>query len=263
MPVFLRDGKDPHENFVEKLTPPQAEKEHLLAEGKEIVKKTGLQHIGFIVDGNRRWAKSHNLPPIEGHRKAIEVILETIRGGAEMRIPVMSFWLLSTENWQRGEEFTSALFNLGREMKDKVREELTNLNVRFKTIGREDRLPEDLLKILVELEEQTRGNTKLSVLACIDYGGRDEIRRAANKMVELGIKAETEEEFGKLLDTAEIPNPDLVIRTAGEQRTSGFMLWQTAYSEWIFANNLFPDLGLLEFIATLGEFSKRSRRFGH
>lgn len=236
--------------------------ERLLSVGREIVEQKNIQHIAFIVDGNRRWAEQQGLHVLEGHRRALEVVVERIEDGVAMGIPVMSFWLFSTENWRRSSEQVEGIFELGREMKARVQEMLMRLEVRFETIGRTDRLPDDLKSVINELKGETRNNTAMTVVAAIDYGGRDEIIRATNKAIEKGRVVESEEIYSALLDTAGIPDPDFVIRTSGERRTSGFMPWQTVYSEWYFPKTFFPGLGRKEFVAALRDYAERQRRFG-
>ncbi|MBI4057712.1 di-trans,poly-cis-decaprenylcistransferase [Candidatus Microgenomates bacterium] len=245
-----------------RMQPERLRNDRLLDEGREIVRRTKLQHVAFIVDGNRRWAQKEGLPVLAGHRRALEVVMERVEDGVAMGIPVMSFWLFSTENWRRSREQIEGIFGLGREMKDRVRETLTRLQVRFETIGRSDRLPEDLVGIISELKEETRDNTTMTVVAAIDYGGRDEIMRATNKAIDGGSQLGREEEYNRLLDTAGFPDPDFVIRTSGERRTSGFMPWQTAYSEWYFPQTFFTGFGQEELVIALRDFSQRQRRFG-
>lgn len=230
--------------------------EKLLSLGQEVIRKNDIKHLAFIVDGNRRWAQERGLPLIEGYRKALEKILKLVEYGIDLKIPVMSFWLFSTENWTRGDNFASLIFDIGREAFPRVEETLMRLGARFKHIGRKDRLPPDLQMIISYLEEETEQKTNLTVLSAIDYGGRDEIVRAIRKIVGSGQTVETVEEFSLFLDTAGFPDPDLVIRTSGEQRSSGFMIWQAAYSEWHSLPVLFPDLELAGLVATISKFNK-------
>lgn len=236
--------------------------ERLLSIGREIVERKNLQHVAFIVDGNRRWAEQQGLHVLEGHRRALEVVLERVEDGVAMGILVMSFWLFSTENWRRPREQIEGMFGLGREIKDRAQETLMRLEVRFETIGRIDRLPDDLKNIINELKGETKNNTAMTVVAAIDYGGRDEIIRATNKAIKKGSPVESEEIYSALLDTTGIPDPDFVIRASGERRTSGFMPWQTVYSEWYFPQTFFPGFGQEEFVVALGDFAERQRRFG-
>ena len=230
--------------------------------GSRLVAEANLSHVGFIVDGNRRWAKSHNLPPIEGHKRAIEVILERVNDQVAIGLPVTSYWLFSTENWKREHEQIDALFDLAIASSDRLGEEFRRLGVSFKHIGRKDRIPEELEEKLVLLEAETHGEGRPLVVAAIDYGGRDEIIRAFNAAIDGGETKLDEDGFSRFLDTIGIPNPDMVIRTSGESRTSGFMIWQAAYSEWLFPKTLFPDFDLAQFISALQQFAERDRRFG-
>jgi undecaprenyl diphosphate synthase len=232
------------------------------SEARGIVKRTRLRHIGFIVDGNRRWAIGQNLPSIEGHRRALQVLLDRVGDGADIGLSVMSFWLFSTENWRRGDQQVSAMFNLGREIETRLRAELVRLRLRFRQVGRRDRIPHDLRCLLSELERDTQAFDGPTVIAAIDYGGRDEVVRAVNAAIATGIKKFTPETLNHFLDTTDLPDPDLIIRTSGEVRTSGYMVWQAAHSEWFFTNTLFPALDRDEFLAALRAFDARERRYG-
>lgn len=239
--------------------------EQLLAEARNIVhdSKRPIRHIAFVVDGNRRWARQHrHANPIAGHRRALEVVLERVEDGAAIELPTMSFWLFSSENWRREAEQVNGLFNLGRDAFDRVRQSLLRLNARFRHIGRKDRIPRDLGDAIAALERETSVCTGILTIAAIDYGGRDEIVRAANRALKAGVREFTEDTLTQYLDTAGVDDPDLVIRTSGELRTSGYMVWQAAYSEWLFPKAFFPDLGREEFVSALREYAARERRFG-
>lgn len=232
-----------------------------ISEGRSIVRRKHLRHVGFIVDGNRRWAAGHNVPWIEGHRRALEVILDRLVDGIDIGLSVMSFWLFSTENWRRGQQ-VNTMFDLGREIEMRLRAELSRLRLRFKQVGRRDRIPDGLRCLLAELEQETEGFDGPIVIAAIDYGGRDEVIRAANAAIAAGVKKLTPDILASFLDTADLPEPDLIIRTSGEVRTSGYMVWQAAHSEWVFRNTHFPAFDRDEFLAALKEFDGRERRFG-
>jgi undecaprenyl diphosphate synthase len=241
----------------------QVHTEHaLLSEARAIVQEHQIKHVGFIVDGNRRWAKERGLSGVAGHRRALEVLLERVKDGVTAGVPVMSFWLFSTENWRRPPDQVRALFDLGREARERLENELAVLGARFQHIGRQDRLPADLLEIIGGIERRTADNKNIQVLAALDYGGRDEIIRAFNRLLSAGRQQVTLDEFPSFLDTAGLPDPDLVIRTSGETRTSGYMTWQAAYSEWVFAEPYFPAFDLAEFVGALRDYANRQRRFG-
>ena len=234
----------------------------LLEQGRRVVKKTGMRHVALIVDGNRRWARARRKPWIAGHRKALEVILERVEDGLGMGIEVMTFWLFSTENWRRQAKQVDALFRLGMEYEQRLHEEMNRLNVRFRHLGRRDRLPGFLCRLLADLESETLDNDAATVVAALDYGGRDDVLRAVNRAVVERASVVTEEYFSSLVDAADLPNPDLVIRTSGEIRTSGFMIWQAAYSEWSFPQKFFPDFNTEDFVSEVCQFGVRRRRFG-
>ena len=230
--------------------------------GRRIIAESGLAHVGFIVDGNRRWARQRSLPLTEGHRIAVEVILQRVADQVAMGLPVTSFWLFSTENWNRDSDHVNALFHMGAGAEDRVEAELRNLGLSFKHIGRKDRIPQELAQMLTRLEAEDRGDGRYLTIAAIDYGGRDELVRAFNVATSTGVTKLAWENVNSYLDTAGIPDPDLVIRTSGEMRTSGFMLWQAAHSEWLFPETSFPDFDLPHFISALQQFSKREKRLG-
>lgn len=234
----------------------------LLEEARAIVARHHIQHVGFILDGNRRWAARRGLGPAEGYRRALHVVLDRTRDAAAAGIGVVSFWVFSTENWRRGPNQVDAVFDVAREVRDRIRRELLALGARFHHIGRADRLPEDLLTFLADLEDATKGNRGIRTLAAFDYGGQDEVIRAISRAIAAGRPPRSPGDLAQFLDTAGIPDPDIVVRTSGEVRTSGFMIWQSAYSEWIFTRTLGPEFRRRQFVAALRAFSQRQRRFG-
>lgn len=236
--------------------------------GKEILgaKKEGRipRHIVITADGNRRWARAKGWKPWVGHRRGgdyyrIKGIFEECRA---IGVKYVSFWVWSTENWNRSEEERKEIFDVFRMWADKALDDFNTEGIRFRHIGRKDRLPEDIVEKLTKLEEKTKTNSKVHVQMCIDYGGRDEIIRAVNSIISSGVKEVTEETFSTYLDTADIPDPDLMIRTSGENRTSGIMPWQATYAEMYFTPVLFPDFNAEELRRAVVEFSSRTRRFG-
>jgi undecaprenyl diphosphate synthase len=221
------------------------------------------QCVGFIMDGNRRWAKQHNLAPIEGHTKGYEVLLSMIKAVHEMRIPHMVCYAFSTENWNRSEEEVSHLMNLLnrgiRELRDALTKHNRKGNVRI--IGERAKLSEDMQREITRIESENIAEPELTVWIAISYGSRAEIVDAVNRAVLKGDSV-TEAQFGDLLYTNGMPDPDIVIRTSGEQRISNFLLWQSAYSEFFFTNTLWPDFGESEFQAIVEAYGTRQRRKG-
>lgn len=218
-------------------------------------------HVAFIVDGNRRWAKSKGLPSLEGHRRGIGNLEKIFDVCKELGIKYATAWVFSTENWTRSKDEVTYLFNLFREHVEKYREKFVKEQTRFVHLGRKDRMSADIVEKITSLEEETKNFTERTVCIAMDYGGHDEIIRAVNKLIDDG-KEVTDENISNYLDTANIPNPDLIIRTSGELRLSGFMSWQSAYSEYYFPKVPFPDFTREEFLIALQDFSKRDRRFG-
>lgn len=223
-------------------------------------------HIAIIPDGNRRWAREHRLPTLEGHRNGFETGVEIARYIRNLGVHTLTIWAFSTENWNRKKEEVSYLMRLYEKMLDKFLKEALKDNVRIIHLGRKDRIPKSLLKKIENVEQETRDNTKYILNIALDYGGRDEIIRAVSKMYDLRFKINelSQQELEKFLDTSEqpYPNPDLIIRTSGEMRTSGLMIWQAAYAEYIFFDKHFPDLKPSDINKAISEFAKRQRRFG-
>lgn len=225
-----------------------------------------LNHIAIIPDGNRRWAREKNLPTLEGHRRGFDVAVEISKYIRSIGINTFTLWAFSTENWKRTQDEVGYLMRLYAEMIDKYLNDAVKDEVRVIHLGRKDRIPDYLLKKLVNIEEETKGNNKNVLNIALDYGGRDEIIRALHKIEEQGVKNSeiTIENFEDFLDTANqpYPNPDLVIRTSGEERISGFMPWQGSYSEFLFLKKHFPDLTSQDIDMAVEEFNNRQRRFG-
>ncbi len=223
-------------------------------------------HIAIIPDGNRRWAKGHGLPSLEGHRRGFDVAIKIGRKIRSMGVHTLTMWAFSTENWNRSKEEVSYLMVMYETFIDKNLKEAMKEKIRIIHLGRKDRISKKLLDKIQNSEEKTRDFKNYVLNIALDYGGRDEIIRAVKKMENGKWKIEnlTEENFGDLLDTANqpYPNPDLIIRTSGEQRTSGLMIWQAAYAEYIFLNKHFPDVKDEDIESAVSEYSKRLRRFG-
>lgn len=226
------------------------------------------EHVAIIMDGNGRWAKQRGLPRAMGHRKGVEAVRETVRAAGDAGIKYLTLFAFSSENWRRPEAEVTDLMGL---LKAFIRRDLAELhaqNVRIKIIGDRQSLRSDILNLLLEAEETTRDNTALTLVIAFNYGSRDEIARAMTSVardIEAGrLQAGdiTPELINARLDTAGIPDPDLIIRTSGEERLSNFLLWQAAYSEFVFVPEYWPDFSRELFYAALEKFAARDRRFG-
>lgn len=224
---------------------------------------SGPQCVGFIMDGNRRWARERGLPTLEGHARGYERVKDMMRAVYAAGIPHMVCYAFSTENWNRSAEEVSylmALMTQGlRELKNEYKDRKERVN--FRVIGERARLPEVLQKEVQHMEQQGQADPELTVWLAISYGGRAEIVEAVNRALLRGENV-TEETFAPLLWTAGMPDPDLIIRTSGEERLSNFLLWQSAYSELFFVDAYWPDFGEIEFKSILEEYGNRIRRKG-
>ncbi len=222
-----------------------------------------IQCVGFIMDGNRRWAKEHNLPTLEGHAKGYEAFKLLISAVYRARIPHMVCYAFSTENWKRAEDEVGYLMNL---MHRALTELVLTLNaderkINLRVIGERSRLPANIQNAIEAIESKNHSASELTVWVAISYGGRAEVVDAVNRAVRNGEQV-TEESFGKFLWTEDMPDPDLIIRTSGEIRTSNFLIWQSAYSELFFTDTYWPDFGETEFQSILEQYGKRQRRKG-
>jgi len=223
-------------------------------------------HVAIVLDGNGRWARSRGLPPTKGHEVAAQKLAGIVKASREMGIHTLTLWAFSTENWKRPPKEVNKIFSL---IKSVVKRELRKAekeNVKFCHLGRKDRLPKDLLEVIIDAEEKTKNNTGNILNLAVDYGGRDEILRAVRRIVEDKIPPDKIDEkcFSSYLDTAgqPYPNPDLFIRTSGEQRTSGFLPWQLTYSEFYFEETHLPDFTPEKLKKAILDFSRRRRRYG-
>ncbi len=224
-----------------------------------------LKHVAIIMDGNGRWAERRGLPRVEGHRKGVEVIRDIVAKSSEEKLVSLTLYSFSTENWRRPLSEVQALLRLFEESIDRYGPELKEKGVKVIFIGRREGLPENLVSRMVQLEEETASNTSLRLNIALNYGGRDEILRAFQKWFAVyrgDFEFLREEVFSRFLDTSGQPDPDLVIRTGGEQRLSNFLLWQAAYAELWFTPTLWPDFTPEELEVAIGDFSKRKRKFG-
>lgn len=218
-------------------------------------------HIAIIMDGNRRWAKAHRLPVLEGHRRVAQVVLEKLVEHAAARgVAYMTFWAFSTENWNRAVEEVKGIMLILKQSLGPFGARMMQKGVRLRVIGDLSRFDTGLQKSITDVVAKTRHNTHITVTIALNYGGRDEIVRAIRKLSD--PKHVTEETISSLLDTAGIPDPDLVIRTGGEQRLSGFLPWQSTYSELYFPVWYMPDFTVERLDEAIEEFRGRQRRFG-
>lgn len=226
---------------------------------KYMTTSTLPRHIAIIADGNRRWAKNRGLPTFEGHRQGFENIKKLSKKAKNLGIQIITFWVFSTENWDRSQEEVGYLMKLAEKVIDIQKKEAIVEKTRIVHIGRKDRIPTLLRNKIEEAERDTKQFSQYYFVVALDYGGRDEIERAIEKMNRTG-----EQSLDNCLDTAVLPypNPDLIIRTSGEQRLSGFMTWQGAYSEYYFTEKLFPDFNPDELEAAVLDYGLRKRRFG-
>ncbi len=219
-------------------------------------------HVAIIMDGNGRWATKRGLPRNFGHREGVKAIERTIYACLKYGIKYCTFFAFSTENWKRSKEEIHGIFNLLREYIDKDDNIFTKNNVKVTSIGVLDPFPEDLKKSLINIKEKTINFDRLNVCFALNYGGRDDITRAINKIIEQDVKRVTEKDILNMLDTRSMPEPDLIIRTSGEMRISNFLLYQMAYSELYFPKVLWPDFNEKHFIKALKNYQKRNRRYG-
>ena len=224
-------------------------------------KKQVLRHIAIIMDGNRRWAKEHNLPSLEGHRRVATSVLEPlIEHAADFGIEYLTLWAWSTENWGRAKDEVGGIMKLFRWGFGTYGMRMHKKGMRIRVIGDVSQFDSDIQKQLRDLIELTKNNTRITVIFALNYGGRDEIVRAIQKVSR--IDTLTPDTFSLFLDTAGIPDPDMIVRPGGEKRLSGFLLWQSQYSELYFADWYMPEFTPEKLDEALVEFAARKRRFG-
>jgi undecaprenyl diphosphate synthase len=225
-----------------------------------------LTHVAIIPDGNRRWAKARNVPAMEGHRYSFEEVLPSLlEKAADLGIKYFTFWAMSTENrLKRSVSEVEGLFSLGKLFYAKRLNEFVKRGIRLQFIGDTAQLSPEIRSIMKDSAEKTKNNTKITLVIALNYGGRDEVIRALQKVNAMNFLAKSvnKDNFGQFLDTNGIPDPDLIIRTGGEKRLSGFMLWQSEYSELYFSDLFFPDFSPKELEKAVDEFNNRKRNFG-
>ena len=230
------------------------------------MKQKSLNHIAIIPDGNRRWAKEKNLPTFEGHKHGFEVVRKVLNRIWDTEISTVTLWALSTENLGRSKEELKYLMRIFEKMISDNLKDAVKRKIKITHLGRKDRIPKSLLSKIAESEEKTKKHNTKYLNIALDYGGRDEIIRAVKKLKDkkMNINDLSEESFENFLDTNDqpYPNPDLIIRTGGDMRTSGFMIWQSAYSEYFFLNKYLPDMTTQDLDKIINDFINRERRFG-
>jgi undecaprenyl diphosphate synthase len=226
------------------------------------------RHVAIIMDGNGRWAAARGLPRGEGHRRGVEALRRTVRAAGDLGIGFLTIFSFSAENWSRPPAEIRELMGLLRRF---IRHDLAELHrsgVRVRVIGERENLDPEIRRLLDEAEELTRENDKLVLIVAFNYGARQEIARAAQRMAaavaagDLAVSAVTADKLGSYLDAPDLPDPDLIIRTSGEQRLSNFLLWQAAYSELVFVPTYWPDFDRAALESAITEYRRRERRFG-
>ena len=219
-------------------------------------------HVGIIMDGNGRWASRRHLPRLAGHRAGVDAIKRTIEYAEELGIQTLTFFAFSTENWKRDKEEVDGIFDIVREYVGTELEQLHKHNIKITTMGDISKIPNDLYEKLLEVKETTKNNTGLVLNLAINYGARSELVMCFNKLIEQGKTIISEEDIANNLYSRELSDPDLIIRTSGEQRLSNFMLYQASYSELYFTKTYWPSFKKRHFMKALKTYSKRERRFG-
>jgi undecaprenyl diphosphate synthase len=224
----------------------------------------GPRHVAMIMDGNGRWATARGLPRLAGHRAGTENLRPILEASVEFGIETLTIWAFSTENWTRPEAEVQGLLRILQRMIRRELQELHKQGVRLRHIGQLARLPKRIQRDVLDAIETTRNNDRITLNVAFDYGGRSEIVHAVQEIIRDGIPAEDVDEqlLSRYMYTAGQPDPDLIIRTGGELRTSGFMLWQSAYTEYYITPTFWPDFGRDELHQALIAFSQRDRRFG-
>lgn len=221
-------------------------------------------HIGFIVDGNRRWARAKGLKTLEGHKQGYDKVKLIAEAMIDRGSKFVSAYVFSTENWKRAEEEVSYLMDLALKMATRDLDTLIKKDIRIKFLGRRDRLSKKLIKAIEKCEQKSAHCKRATLALCFNYGGQQEISDACKKIIKDGIGEDeiTPQAIEERLYAPEVPVADLIVRTSGEQRISNFMLWRSAYSELLFLDKFFPDINKADADIIIEEFSRRNRRFG-
>ena len=221
-------------------------------------------HIGYIVDGNRRWAKKHGIPTYEGHLAGYNAIQDVAKATFDAGVNYVSAYIFSTENWKRSEEEVGKLMGLVLKLLTSDVKQLEENNIRLKVLGSREGVSDKIVRAIDDAETRTAGNTRGTLAICFNYGGQLEITDAVKKIVQSGVSADeiTPELISESIYAPEVPPVDLIVRTSGEQRLSNFMLWRAAYSELLFLEKLWPDMTKDDVAAILEAYSQRDRRIG-
>jgi len=225
-------------------------------------------HVAIIMDGNGRWATSRGLPRAVGHERGVEALRRTVEAAQKLGLETLTVFSFSTENWRRPASEVSALFGLLKAYVKRDLDRLTREGVRIRVLGTRAGLPADILALVERAEERTRDNTKFNLCIAFNYGGREELVRAAQAAIKAGLEGKldpdslNEDTFEQFLDTSDLPDPDLLIRTSGESRLSNFLIWQAAYTELVFMDVLWPDFGESHLREAIETYMARERRFG-
>lgn len=225
-------------------------------------------HVAIMMDGNRRWAKNRNLPPIAGHWQGAETISALVADAAELGVRVLTVYSFSTENWNRSREEIDGLMHLLKVYLQKEVPRMVQKGVKLDTIGDLSRFPSDVQAIILEAKNATKEGKKIDLVLALNYGARDEIKRATRAIVEDVVNGKLEKEavsetsISRYLDTAKWRDPELVIRTSGETRLSNFLLWQLSYAEISITATLWPDFSIYDFLRALIDYQNRQRRLG-
>ena len=228
-----------------------------------MTEKKKLEHIGIIMDGNGRWAKSRGLPRLMGHQAGVKTVERIVRAAKELAVPCLSLYAFSTENWKRPKEEVTGLMSLFRYYMTMKLDELDRENVKLSFAGQLAALPDPVLESLRNAERKTQDNKALRLVICLNYGGRQEILDAVNKMLADGLRPPVTEQIMKnYLYLPDLPDPDLLIRTSGELRMSNFWLWQGSYSEYYFTDKYWPDFDKADLEAAISNYYLRDRRYG-
>lgn len=219
------------------------------------------EHIGIIMDGNGRWAKKRGLPRTAGHKQGAETFRTISKECGRLGIKHATFYAFSTENWKRPKEEVDAIMRLFKQYLLEAKEDITAAdNNKLRFIGLKDGIPDDILNLMEEAEEDTKNNTGCDIALAVNYGGREEIVNAVNKLISDGKTEITEADISQNIYT--VPDCDLIIRPSGEQRLSNFLLWQAAYSEFWYSDVMWPDFSVQDLYKALSDFENRNRRFG-
>ncbi len=222
------------------------------------------RHVGYILDGNRRWAKTHGLPTYEGHLAGYNALQEVIEATSDAGVEYISFYTFSTQNWNRAEEEVRGIMSLIRRLFKSDIKRLVKDGYKVVVFGSREGVPSDIVKYIEQAEELSSNGTRATLAVCFNYGGQEEIVRAAQRLIEQKVSSDevTLERFADALDHPEVPPCDLIVRTSGELRLSDFMLWRSAYSEFLFLEKFWPEMTKEDVSAILDEYSRRGRRFG-